>query len=224
MLDLLKKYKSTVLIVVFIATTAVVSSIIVSERLEGLESTSRVQIAGQKALLATIAETTARNGADAITESIVIDCALDDRSRFDQLLGSLDQGLLQSELIELEQLFGACGSFFAERKAVMVARLSREIEIFSDQISLLAEITNVNEAAAEQLGSWQVLAENEQTQSVLFSNLVRLQKQIIDTLLEGKSATSPEIVIILNEVRETREALLLTKTQTDTLRANLTSL
>lgn len=200
------------------------SSFVVGERMEQLESTLQVQLAEQKALLATIAETTARNGADSVTESIVRDCALEDRSRFDSLLGQLDSGLQRSELIELEQLFGVCGSFFSERKAVMVARLAREIEVYEAYVAQLSTVTGVDQSKSQTLDQWRTLSEGEQTQSVLFTQLVRLQKDIIDELLAGRAANSEEITAILNEVRETREALLLTKTQTDTLRGDLTSL
>lgn len=222
--DYLKKYKLLILLILFVAAVGLVSSYIVNERLENLEATTRIQIAEQKALLSTIAETTARNGADSITESIVRDCAIDDRSRFDTLLSSLDSGLPRFELIELEQLFGSCGSFYAERKAVMVARLSREIEIYESYVIQLAEITGDDEAESQRLAEWQKLSEGEQNQSVLFTQLVRAQKEIIDTLLSGKSATSDEIVTILTNVREIREALLMAKTQADTVRADLTSL
>lgn len=224
MIEQLKSYKWALLAILFAVSVLLVSSFIVTERLQQFEVATRLLVAEQEALLSTIAETTARNGADSVTEAIVRDCPLDDRSRFDTLLSSLDKGLPRFELIELEQLFGACGSFYAERKAVMVARLSREIEVYEAYVMQLAEITGEDEVGKQKLEAWQKLAEGEQTQSVLFSELVRSQKAIIDTLLEGKSAESEEIVNILNEVRETREALLLAKTQTDSIRAELTSL
>jgi len=224
MKSLPKKYQIVLALILCIVAIYVTSMVIVNERLSNLEATSRLQIAEQKALLSTIAETTARNGADSVTESIIKDCVSGDRNRFDFLLSRLDQGLTQAELVELEQLFGLCGGFFAERKVVMVARLGREIEVLETQTIRLQDITGTDEAQELQLPQWQRLVEGEQTQSVLFSSLVRLQKEIIDTLLTGKSPTSDEIVAILNEVGETREALLLTKGQTDELRAGLTSL
>ena len=220
----IRGYTVLAIAIAVVAMTTALISMVVQDRLEGYQATLRVQIANQEALLATIAETTARNGADSVTESIIQDCPLEDRSRFNDLLGRLDSGLSRSQLLELDQLFGACGSFFAERKAVMVARLAREIEILETYISQLQSISNNTETLEQQLSEWKRVAEGEQTQSVLFSELVRLQKAIINELLAGNTAGSDEIISILNEVRETREALLLAKTQTDTIRGNLTAL
>lgn len=207
-----------------IGVVALLSTHIANERLEGLANKNRLLIEEQKALLAAIAETTARNGADSITEQLITDCALSDRNQFNELLGGLDQGLTQPELAELEQLFTACGGFYSQRKAVMVARLSREIEVLETYVAQLEIVTGQDESTAQQLTEWQKLGEGEQNQSVLFKKLVQLQKQIIDTLLAGNTAESEEILAILEEVGQTREALLLAKTQTDTIRDNLTAL
>ena len=102
--------------------------------------------------------------------------------------------------------------------------LSREIEIFDTYVKQLSDITGTDEVEELQLNEWKQLAEGEQTRSVLFSKLVLLQKEIIDELLAGNNAASEEIVTILIDVQETREALLMPKTQTDALRADLTSL
>ena len=101
---------------------AYIGGVLISrEKLEDLKSTLEVQITEQRALLSTIAETTARNGADEVTERVITDCALDERAQFDELLGKLDTGLNRTELVILERLFGRCGSFYSERKSVMVA-------------------------------------------------------------------------------------------------------
>lgn len=197
---------------------------VVQHRLGSLELLLSVKVTEQKALLATIAETTARNGADSVTEAIVIDCPIDERSRHDELLGRLDQGLTPSELTELNTLFAGCGSFYAERKSVMVARLDREIAVYKDYVKLLSSVTGKDEATEHRTESWQELVEGEQTQSVLFSELVRLQGEIIEALIAGNSPQSERIESILVEVQETRESLLLAKTKTDTLRAELTTL
>ena len=51
---------------------------------------------------------------------------------FDDLLGRLNDGLSRTQLVELERLFGRCGSFTSDRKSVMVSRLAREIEIYEN--------------------------------------------------------------------------------------------
>lgn len=222
--ETIKKHSLLLGIVAVVLLSIAISAYVVKERLEDLTSVTKVQLAEQKTLLLTIAETTARNGADSVTELIVRDCPIDDRSRFDILLGNLNSGLSAAELNELEQLFGVCGGFYAERKAVMVSRLARETEIYESYVRQLEVLTGKDESTEQQLEEWKTLVEGEQTQSVLFTEMVRSQKEIIDALIEGNSSDSEEIANILNEVRETREALLLTKTQTDELRSELTAL
>lgn len=196
---------------------------LVDRRFNEIELSTRVQIADQQAVLATIAETTARNGADAVTESIVRDCTLSERSRFDQMLGQLNTGLTHSELVELERLFGRCGSFYSERKSVMVSRFSREIGVYEDYVDQLSAIVGEDVSAAFAVEGWQSLAAQERKQSELFTRLVHLQDQIIGILLEGKTATSPEIVEILRQVQEVQETLIVANKQAANIRSGLVS-
>jgi len=192
-------------------------------RFQDLESQTRLLISEQQAVLATIAETTARNGADSITEQIIKDCSLSERSTFDTLLGSLDKGLTQTELVELERLFGRCGGFYSERKSVMVSRLAREIEVYETYVEHLETLLDADVANEFQISLWNKLAEEEQKQSELFSQLVIKQDQIISTLLDGKSASSEEIEQILREVNEIQGTLVVTNKQVAKVRAELTS-
>jgi hypothetical protein len=192
-------------------------------RFQNLESQTRLLISQQQSILATIAETTARNGADSVTEQIVKDCSLSERSTFDTLLSSLDSGLPQSQLVELERLFGRCGGFYSERKSVMVSRLAREIEIYETYVNQLAIVLETDVAQEFQISQWNKLATEEQKQSDLFSQLVIKQDQIITTLLSGKSASSDEIEEILREVNEIQGTLLVTNKQVADIRAELVS-
>ena len=192
-------------------------------RFQNLESQTRLQISQQQAILATIAETTARNGADSVTEQIVKDCSLVERSSFDTLLGSLDSGLSQSELVELERLFGRCGGFYAERKSVMVSRLSREIQVYETYVNQLETILSADVTEEFQLSQWNKLAREEEKQSDLFSKLVLKQDEIITTLLSGKSASSVEIAEILREVNDIQGNLIVTNQQVANIRADLVS-
>lgn len=196
---------------------------IVSERLQNLEQQAELLAADQESVLVAIAETTARNGADAITESIIQDCSLDERDRFEELLNGLNSGLPRTELVELERLFGRCGGFFAERKAVMVARLSREIEVYESYVLQLEEITG-REVTEANLSEWQTLAAEERKQSQLFSELVRKQDEIISALLAGNSPDSEEVRGILREVTEIQGNLIVANQQAANLRSNLVNL
>ena len=207
-----------------VAAAVVIGAIVVSERLESYQSTVQLQIADQTALLTAIAERTARNGADTITESIVQDCEIEQRVRFNDLLGRLDVGLTRSELQEVDQLFAACANIQAQRKAVMVSRLNREIEVLDSYVAQLNSLVAFDQSDTYQLDVWNKLAEHEAVQSKSLKELVVAQKAIIDTLLAGGSADSPEMLTILAGVRETQEALLLATTQATNVRASLTNL
>lgn len=194
-----------------------------NQRFENLENQTRLLISEQETILTSIAQTTARNGADAVTESIVRDCTITERSSFDTLLGNLNSGLNRTQLVELERLFGRCGSFYSERKSVMVARLVREIEIYEAYVNQLSTITNNDESASYKLEQWTQLSEEEQKLSSLFFKLVQKQDEIISSLLAGNSAQSEEILAILYSVNEIQETLVVTNSQVAKLRAELVS-
>ncbi len=216
--------KNSVFLLLGVGLVYLFVSSAVDNRFREIEINTRTQIAEQEAILAAIAETTARNGADAVTESIVRDCNMNERSRFDTLLGSLDSGLPRAELIELERLFGRCGTFFSERKSVMVARLSREIEIFEDYVAHLSIITDSDLTAEYSVEQWKALAAEEQKQSELFGELVRLQDQIISSLLAGNTIDSAEMEDILLQVREVQETLIVANAQAGNIRSELVPL
>jgi len=194
-----------------------------SLRLQQLEKDMRTVLSNQQATLVAIAEATARSGADAVTESIIKDCTIIERSEFDTLLGRLNAGLSQSELITLERLFGRCGTFFSARKAVMTSRLSREIEIYQIYVNQLSSIVNADKNDEFKVTNWQQLAIKEQKQSEQFGELVRLQDQIISTLLSGKNQSSPEITEILATVQTVQQELLSANKEASLIRSNLVS-
>jgi hypothetical protein len=210
-------------IIIFLVIYAV-SSFVVHERLEDVRTTIELQISEQQTLLASIAETTARNGADATTEAIVRDCATDERKEFDSLLGRLDAGLSTTELTKLERLFGRCGSFYSERKSVMVARFEREIDLYETYITQLEALESSDEEKTYKVDRWKELVQKEKLQSESFSKLVPLQDKIITTLLSGKSIQSEELKVTLQEARDVQEMLILANTQASQIRAELISL
>jgi len=195
--------------------------VIVEKKLNDLESRIQVMTSDQKALLTTIAETTARNGADQITESIVRDCTTSERSRFDTLLGRLNSGLSKSELSELSRLYDRCGTFYAERKSVMVARLSREIEVYESYVQQLKTVSDKKTVASYSVERWKELAEAEKRQSNAFTNLAQLQGTIISLLNDGKSPTSKEVNDTLTKVKEQQQILAVANTEASEIRKSL---
>lgn len=216
--------KSLVITIIAAAVLAIVVSNIISSRFERIESATKLNIANQEATLLVIAETTARNGADSITESIVKDCSNSERDQFETYLNRLNSGLSKVELSELERLFGRCGSFYSERKSVMVSRLVREIEVYEIYVAQLSTVLNRDMNSDYQVEKWKSLAESEKEQSNLFSSLVQHQDKIITTLLAGKSQNSEEIINILAEVKEVQESLVYANQQATSLREELSSL
>lgn len=181
-------------------------SLISRDRLADLQSELSVQVSEQRALLVTIAETTARNGADTATEKIITDCSVSERTEFDALLDKLNNNLSKTELATLERLFGRCGSFYAERKSVMVARLEREVEVYENFVNQLEKI-DPRDIEEYKVSEWKLLVEDEKIQSTEFSALVNYQDTIIKSLLEGKSSESGEILNVLKSVKESQQVL-----------------
>lgn len=216
--------RNLILMLLLIGLIYTVVTVIVNTRLQEIEIHTRTLISEQQALLATISEITARNGADSVTESVIKDCSFSERSQFDDLLGQLNKGLTHSKLVDLERLFGRCGSFYSERKSVMVARFAREIEIYEDYVNQLSIITDNDESEEFQVSKWNMLSKEEQDQGRLFAELVRHQDKIISTLIEGYTADSPEIASILQEVSVVQNSLIVSKKNSSDIRSELTSL
>ncbi len=221
--------KSVGIIAVAVAVLCLVGyvsiKVAVNERLHELQLETQVLIEEQKTLLTSIAEITARNGADEVTERIVKDCSVTERNSFDELLSALDKGLTRTQLIELERLFGRCGPFFSERKAVMVTRMAREIEVLELLVKQFSNLTGSDASEEYQLSDWKKLSELEQEQSDLFSKLVTLQDEIISSLLSSEDGiSSAKITAILQEVNTVQQALAATNSQAAATRSALVAL
>lgn len=197
------------------------ATVLMQLRLKNLREQIVLQISKQQTLLVGVAETTARNGADVVTESIIRDCSVAERTKFDDLLDGLDKGLSKTELARLEGLFGRCGSFYAQRKALMVSRLGREVEVYINQIEQLQTLTNNKVFETYKVDIWKQLVEQENAQSELFSSLVTQQDTIISTLMSGSRADSLEMKAVLKEARETQESLIATNRQAAVTRTAL---
>lgn len=216
-----RKYHNVLLFLAFAILAYVLVAIIVREKLDSLHSRIQLQISDQQSLLKTIAETTARNGADVVTESIVRDCSVNERTEFDALLDKLDKGLPKNDLEKLERLFAKCAPFYPQRKSVMVARFSREIEVYSSYVDQLKTLSDKKTVDSYQVDTWRLLADQEKKQSELFVKMTSLQETIISTLISGKRSDSKEIKDILRQVKEVQQGLTDASTQATQIRADL---
>lgn len=177
------------------------------ERLEEIVAESKLETVSQQTVLATLSEAMSRGGSDSITEQVIKDCSANERNRFDDLLARLAGGLGRSELVELSRLFDRCGSFYARQKAVMAARLEREVEVYAKTVERELRLVGGGESEGYALSDWQELVKLEKDQSELFSKLVVLQESIISTLLEGETQDSQKIKGLLEEATEVYEML-----------------
>lgn len=218
-----KEYVYVAIAVILIAALYAATNFLVNKKLADLQSEIKNQITEQQKNLKEIAETTSGNNADAITETVVRDCNVTERTQFDTLLGRLDKGLSAAELKTLENLFGRCGGFYAERKAVMVLRLTREIEMYQAQVEQLKTLTDEKSVEGYNVDGWISLSEAEKKQSEMFTKMVQQQDEIIKTLIAGKRADSAEMKAVLAVVKETQESLFVANKQAADLRATLVS-
>lgn len=178
----------------------------------------------QKDNLRDLAEITRANGADATTDRIVTDCSAEERARFDTLLDSLQANISKNELTELNTLFYSCGSFFADRKAVMATKLLREVEILSDYFDLQSIVTGKRSDESAQLEAWKKLAESELKTAEYFKQLVQLQGKIIVLLGSGQTSTSPFVLATLSQVSTVRGQMLVLGNQIEVLKSEALTL
>jgi hypothetical protein len=178
----------------------------------------------QKDNLSDLAEITRVNGSDATTDRIIVDCSSSERERFDTLLDQLQANISKSELNELNTLFYACGSFYADRKAVMATKLLREVEILSDYVDLRSIVSGKSSDESTKVEAWRKIAESELKTAEYFKELVQLQGKIIVQLDSGMTPTSPEVTATLTQVSTVRGQMLVLNQQIEVLKDEVTTI
>lgn len=181
------------------------------------EQLLRERIAAEHAVLLTLAETTDRNDADEVTAAIIVDCPR--RDEFDTALNNLAT-LPRRGLIDAQQLFESCGSFYASRKALMVARLDREFEVYGDYVALLTEL-NEDAKVDAKLDDWQRLIDSEHARSELLSKQTEIQAEIIRLLIGGATASSKTVTNETGVAYELLQSLTVLDRQIDEIRSKL---
>lgn len=197
---------------------------LVNLRLNNLETSLRRLISDQEKSLVNMVELIARNGADVRIESLVKDCAIDERNKFDNLLSRLDSSLTNQELTELERLFGRCGDFFSNKRLAMSMLLSREVEIYDAYVRQLEIVNNESLLEFYKLSQWHDLVGVEQSIAESFRGLVITQEKIINRLLLGSKSDSSEILEILEEVKLYQAALTAQNIEAVNLRTQILEL
>jgi uncharacterized membrane-anchored protein YhcB (DUF1043 family) len=162
-----------------------------------------------------LAELTDRNGADALTERIIVDCPR--RPEFEALLPRLSSAS-PKELISTQQLFESCGSFHAERKAIMVAQMQREYESLEQDLAYLALVRDLTPEESK-LQAWRELIRLEEERSAFLFEQTELQSDILTLLINRDSAQ--KVSERAEQAKNVAESLTVTDAQIDALRASL---
>lgn len=172
------------------------------------------QLTEQNAYMLTLADITDRNGADAVTATIISDCTR--RTEYESLLNNLAT-LQKKELVTLQNLFEGCGSFYGERKALMVARLDRELENLTN-LNILLTSLNAEGLSLQDLERWNALVALEKQRSGLLADQARIQSDIITQLILGFGPTSAGVSKLVGEAQEIGQQLSVQDSQIDDLR------
>lgn len=197
---------------------------VVNKRLADVVALSQVEIAEQLDTVASVSEVMASGGVDAVTERVIKDCPVAERNRFDELLSKLNGGLARPELQELSRLYDRCASYFSRRKAVMAARLEREVEIYELLTKRYYLLADADDSNLYTIKEWMELVALEKSQSAVFERLVTMQGSIISELLIGRTVNSDELKELLREVGEAQQMQTYNAVKMTELRATLTRL
>ena len=177
---------------VFIGIVALGASYYVSNKTAETNLLLQLKVSEQEKTLVGLAELVNVNGADSVVSSIIKDCSVDSRERFENLLNQL--GSLQgNNLQEVDQLFEACGGFFAAQKSAMVARFERELGVYEDYIELYDTLDSRADKTLYPLNDWRQLMEIESERAALLQRQVDVQGEIITALKAGETTTSENI-------------------------------
>lgn len=169
----------------------------------------------QSLRLKTLLATTDNNGADEVIAAIITDCP--NRNEFERKLGTLGS-LNHRDLLTVQQLFDSCGHFYAERKALMVAKIDREHEVLKTQIDLLRSL---GDEEPFELTIWQELVSAEVKRSDMLKEQTQMQSSIISELIAGRGVSDPTIQSYVERSRNLDESLAVLNTQIDELRDRL---
>jgi hypothetical protein len=187
------------------------------------KQTIDLQISEQALAVSNLAALTAIAATDDVVSNIITDCQ--ERARFDVLLSKLSQDITNSELNEVSRLFDQCANFYAHRRSIMSLRLKREVELLEDYYLLKQTLFSEADERNEKIVThWQAIADAEISIAQHFTQLVSIQGNIINQLLAGKNATSPEIKTILEEARSINMQIAFHNTQVERNRTQLQEL
>ena len=215
----MKAYLSAHLTVAFhaivVASIVTVASWYIHYNQRNVETELTRRIDDTHALIVELSHITDRNGADALTERIITDCPR--RPEFESLLNGLNNAT-RKELLSAQQLFESCGSYYAERKALMVAQLEREYRMLDEDLILLSRLRDLTPQEIA-LREWKNLISLEGERSAFLSEQTTIQAKILEFLIQGNNTT--QVQELARQAQNVGESLTVTDAQIDVLRTKL---
>ncbi len=200
--------KHVVLAAVLLSLCVVIlATVYIQLRTEKVSAALQSSLISQEKRLAELAILTKADSADSVLDSVIKDCSLENRVRFDAQLSRL-ASLSPQELKEIEPLFDACGSFFAEKKALMSLRLQREYEVFKDLMSIVETFEDIDSKYESVSTNWGLLTDLESERARLALTLVQIQKNIISELRKGTSVRADSVEVLTVEGQKTKDKLI----------------
>lgn len=160
-------------------------------------------------------------GSSSPTEtSLVSDCSLKDRQRFDGLLSRLSE-LSRNELLELDSIFGGCAYYFSTIKANKAEVLELEIQAYKNYLRIAATVDTELEAKLVMVDNWLEVSRLADEQAGLMNQLVLIQSNIIDLLLDYNSINSATVQEKVSDAQEVRENIVFIDQQISNLKDGL---
>jgi len=214
--------KTFFIVVITLVSALLLSSMYTHYKERELSLLLKHKILEQDKTLISLSEISDANGVDEVTESIIRDCESSKRARFEQLLNKLNL-ISESELSELEALFDVCAPFFSERKAMMVARLEREFEVYADYVGLLKVIEEAEAELLYPVNDWSEIVALEKSRRDLLLEQVQIQGTIIEAIKSSTQNSDEFQAMLVRAAQVSQEAATLNRS-IDDVRQRLNSI
>ncbi len=206
-------YKKMVLYAfLFTAFCAVSTSLYIAHVQKNYVTALRSRIKEEQITLKALSRMATTDSADAKIDTIITDCSVAHRERFDALLGTLST-LGSTQLSEIANLFNECGSFYPTRSAVIVLTLQRELEIYTQYIELLSLADTKVDSESFSVEEWKNLVVLQSKKSELSLKLVDIQGRIIHELQSHTPIYDVSMQALLREGQDTKDLLLVASKQ-----------
>jgi len=184
------KQKGIVLgIIAGILILYIFSNLTINKKINYIDNFLQDKIADELKNTKDIAQLVLRNGVNSQVESFLINsCSNADNIKYEELLSSLNSGLSNSSLKELNQLFNHCGYRDVGKRSLMTLQLKQSVEKLELFNVLSAE--TLGKDLVPNLKDWQTFLKEEEEINKNFIKLAEIQREIIISLQEGEAADS----------------------------------